>query len=313
MKVQGKKVDLSDINVSVNNEKQLKILTYMNNRTNGGYLAPQQVQFLMNSLELPLQELMNYLVPYASKFAISPISGLHDGAVAHGNSGAIYFGANIEFQYQALNFTVHAEQASIAHAISYEESGIDYLAISGTPCDYCRQFLNEITNCPSTKDITILINDSTSTLSTLLPQAFGPQDLGIATRLMLTQNNNLQMVPPHVDPFVIDAFTAANTSYSPYTTDCSGVCLATNYGAYIGSYAENATCNATMSPLEAALVLLVMSGDSYSNIYRAILVEAINNTCSQLPVAKEVLAVIAKNITLEYYAVNSRKKRSYLD
>jgi cytidine deaminase len=313
MKVQGKKIDLSDIHLSKTDEKQHKVLSYMNNSTDGGYLSPQQVQSLMQSLRLNLQELMNYLVPYATKFAMSPISGFKVGAVAHGISGAIYFGANIEFQDQALSFTVHAEQASIAHAISYGETGIDYLAISAAPCGYCRQFLYEITNCPSTKDITILINNESNSLSNLLPQAFGPQDLGVTTRLMLAQNNNLQMIPVHADPFVIAAFNAANTSYSPYTCDYSGVCIATNYGAYVGSYAENAAYNPSMSPLEAAIVLLIMNGDSYNNIYRAILVEAKNNKCSQLSATKDILAVVAKDITLEYYSVNSKKNGNTLN
>lgn len=313
MKVQGKKIDLSDIHLSDSDKKQQKILSYMNNIVNGGYLSPQQVQSLMKSLKLSLEELMNYLVPFATKFAMPPISGFRVGAVAHGVSGAIYFGANIEFQDQALPFTVHAEQASIAHAISYGETGIDYLAISAAPCGYCRQFLYEITNCLSTQDITIFINNESSPLSSLLPQAFGPQDLGVSTRLMLEQNNNLQMIPTHADPFVIAAFAAANTSYAPYTANYSGVCLATNFGAYVGSYAENAAYNPSMSPLEAAIVLLIMSGDSYSNIYRAILVEAKNNKCSQLSATKEVLAKVAKDIELEYYTVNSKINGSILN
>ncbi|HTG66495.1 MAG TPA: hypothetical protein VL859_08980, partial [Flavobacterium sp.] len=93
----------------------------------------------------------------------------------------------------------------------------------------------------------------------------------------------------------------ANTSYSPYTSDYSGVCIVTNSGSYVGAYAENAAYNPSMSPLEAALVLLIMSGDSYTNINRAILVEAINNKCSQLSATKDVLSAIAKNVVLEYY------------
>lgn len=312
MKVQGKKVDLSDIYLSETNERQKKILDYMNDSVDGGYLTPQQVQYLMQSLNMNLQQLMNYLVPYATKFALPPISGFQVGAVVHGISGAIYFGANIEFIDEALSFTVHAEQASIAHAVSYGETGVDYLAISAAPCGYCRQFLYEIINCPSTEDITVLINDGSSNLSALLPQAFGPQDLGVTTRLMLSQNNNLQMTPPPVDPFVISAFNAANTSYSPYTADYSGVCLATNLGSYVGAYAENAAYNPSMSPLEAALVLLIMSGDSYNNINRAILVEANNNKCSQLSATRDVLAAVAENITLEYYEAASSKQKDFL-
>lgn len=301
MKVNGKKIDLLDIYKPEPDEIQKYLQNYMNGLDDGGYLTSQQVDHLMESLDLSLQQLMNYLLPYATKFALPPISGYKVGAVLHGISGAIYFGANIEFLDEALSFTVHAEQASIAHAISYGETGVDYLTISAAPCGYCRQFLYEIINCPSTEDITVLVNNDSNTLTSLLPQAFGPQDLGVTTRLMLPQNNNLQMVPPPTDPYIISALNTANTSYSPYTSDYSGVCIVTNSGSYVGAYAENAAYNPSMSPLEAALVLLIMSGDSYTNINRAILVEAVNNKCSQLSATKDVLSAIANNVVLEYY------------
>jgi cytidine deaminase len=266
-----------------------------------GYLTPQQVQELMQSYNMDLYELMNYLVPYATEYATPPISNFRVGAVAHGISGAIYFGANIEFYNEALSFTVHAEQASIAHAISYGETGIDCLAISAAPCGYCRQFLYEITNCPSTPDIAILINKAEFQLSALLPQAFGPQDLNVSTRLMLPQNNNLQLLPPTSDQFVAQALAAANTSYSPYTSDYSGVCVVTTNGSYSGAYAENAAYNPSMSPLEAAVVLLIMSGDSYANITRAILVEAANNKISQKAATGDVLLSLTAEVALEYY------------
>mgnify|MGYP002789491306 FL=1 len=304
MKVHGSEIDLlasSDSDVS---EQQKAIFQYLNNLSDGGYLTPQQVQYMLSTYGLTLQQLMQILVPAATKFASPPISNFKVGAVLHGISGAIYFGANIEFVNEALSFTVHAEQASVAHAISYGEKGVDYLAISAAPCGYCRQFLYEIIKTTSTPDINVLINNSSNTLSSLIPQAFGPQDLGITTRLMLPQNNNLSLNPNPTDPVVIKALQAANISYSPYTSDFSGICIATTNGAYSGSYAENAAYNPSMSPLEAALVLLIMSGDSYANIQRVILVEAANNNCSQLTATNAVLQSIAPGVNLEYHVAN---------
>jgi cytidine deaminase len=300
MKVSGKTVNLSNMYGDTTDKMQEGISQFMN-AVDGGYFTPAQVQGLMVTLNVDLYQLMNFLVPYATKYATPPISNFQVGAVAHGLSGAIYFGANIEFYNEALSFTVHAEQASIAHAISYGETGIDCLAISAAPCGYCRQFLYEITNCSSTPDITILINKEQYLLSALLPQAFGPQDLSVTTRLMLPQNNNIQLIPPPADQFIENALIAANKSYSPYTFDYSGVCLVTTNGCYVGAYAENAAYNPSMSPLEAAVVQLIMSGDSYANINRAILVEAQTNKISQLTATTDVLSAIAESVKLEYY------------
>lgn len=301
MKINGSQVDLSTLDGIAPSEEQKGIGSYLNTLSDGGYLNPQQVQYLMSYYNYTLPQLMQFLVPFATKFASPPISNFKVGAVVHGISGAIYFGANIEFINEALSFTVHAEQASIAHAISYGETGVDYLAISAAPCGYCRQFLYEIINTPSTPDINVLINNTSNTLSSLIPQAFGPQDLGIKTRLMLPQNNNLQLNPQPTDPVIISALQAANTSYSPYTSDFSGICIQTNYGSYKGSYAENAAYNPSMSPLEAALVLLTMSGDAYTNIQRIVLVEAANNKCSQKSATIDVMSSIAPGVNLEYH------------
>ncbi len=304
MKLQGKQADLLEIQNSLSSEKEKSIFKFMNNLTDGGYLSPQQVQSLITSLKMTLPELMTYLVPYATQYAVTPVSNYNVGAVVHGISGAIYFGANIEFINEALSFTVHAEQASIAHAISYGETGVDYLAISAAPCGYCRQFLYEIINCPTTKDIDIIINTGSFSLTTLLPQAFGPQDLGKTSRLMLPQNNNIQITPPPTDAYIIRALSAANASYSPYTSDFSGICIVTNTNSYLGYYAENAAYNPSMSPLEAAIVSLFMYGDAYTNITRVILVEAANNKVSQKSATIDVLSSIASNVTLEYYVAS---------
>lgn len=305
MKVNGQQVDISAAIATLPAGLQQALLDHFSSGAAPGYFSPAEVQQLMQQYNWTLQQLMNALVPVATQFASPAISNYKVGAVVHGVSGALYFGANIEFVTEALSFTVHAEQASIAHAISYGEVGVDYLAISAAPCGYCRQFLWEISNCATTPDINVLINNSNYMLSSLLPLPFGPGDLGFNTRLMQPQNNQLQLSPPSSDPIIIAALAAANSSYSPYTSDFSGICIQTTYGAtYIGGYAENAAYNPSMSPLEAALVLLTMYGDSYQYISRVVLVEATASKCSQFEASTDVLAAIAPGVTLEYYKAN---------
>ena len=302
MKVNGQQINISETIKDLPAGLQEALLQHFDSNSAPGYFSPAEVQQLMTNYNFTLQQLMNALVPLATSFARPTISAYPVGAVVHGVSGALYFGANLEFVSEALSFTVHAEQASIAHAISYGELGVDYLAISEPPCGYCRQFLYEISNCPTTPDINVLVQNNTYLLSNLLPLPFGPGNLGKNYRLMQPQQNNLQMSTAPTDPVIITALAAANSSYAPYTSDFSGVCIQTTYGdIYTGSYAENAAYNPSMSPLEAALVLLSMSGDSYQYIARVVLVEAAASKCSQLEATIDVLAAIAPSIVAEYY------------
>jgi len=58
----------------------------------GGYLPAAVVDRIVAS-GIPLEQLMLSLIPLATKFAIPAISNFYVGAVAHGLSGSLYFGA----------------------------------------------------------------------------------------------------------------------------------------------------------------------------------------------------------------------------
>ena len=208
-------------------------------------------------------------------------------------SGNLYFGANYEFPGQALSFTVHAEQAATMHAISFGETGIDLLAVSAAPCGYCRQFLNELTTA-STLQI-ILPNTPTTPLTTLLPNAFGPIDLGITAALMSPQSHGMTLDSP-ADDLTNAALHAANASYAPYSRSYAGVALKTTDGSiYAGGVAENAAFNPSMSPLEAAIVALTINGGKkYGDIVDAVLVEAAGSKACQIDATRDVLATITK-------------------
>ena len=257
----------------------------------GGYLPADVVERIVAS-GVSLEQLMLDLVARAKQFAIPPISNFFVGAVAHGVSGNLYFGANYEFPGQALSFTVHAEQAATAHAISFGETGIDLLAVSAAPCGYCRQFLNELTTA-STLQI-ILPNTPATPLTTLLPNAFGPTDLGITAALMSPQSHG--MTVEDSDDLIDAALKGANASYAPYSKSYAGVALRTSDGSiYTGGIAENAAFNPTMSPLEAAIVALTINGGKkYDDIIDAALVQAAGSKACQIDATRDVLATITK-------------------
>jgi len=265
-----------------------------------GMIPAADVQQLCNDLNVTVYELMIMLIVFPSFYAVVPISNYPVGAFCLGESGNIYYGANIEFTGQALSFVVHGEQASIANAIEHGETKAVALAVSAAPCGYCRQFLYELNNA---KNLEIILDGKPNQLLTYyLPDAFGPGDLGFTGGLMDLKNNNLTLVNPTTDSVINEALSQANKSYSIYTSCFSGVAIQVNDGSiYGGSYAENAAYNPSMSPLEAALVTLIMNGSNFSLISRIVLVEAEGSKDSQLSATTAVASSVAPNITLEYY------------
>jgi len=263
----------------------------------GGYVPAAVVERIVAS-GVPIEQLMLGLIPRAKTFAIPMISNFFVGAVAHGVSGNLYFGANYEFPGQALSFTVHGEQAATMHAISFNETGIDLLAVSAAPCGYCRQFLNELTTA-STLQI-ILPNTPTTSLTSLLPNAFGPIDLGVTAALMSPQSHGMTLDSP--DDLTNAALKSANASYAPYSASYAGVALKTSDGSiYTGGVAENAAFNPSMSPLEAAVVTLTINGGKkYGDITDAVLVQAAGSKACQIDATRDVLATIT-NVALRVY------------
>jgi len=295
MKVGMKAVDLPKLSAELISRVESE------HQVAGGYLPAAVVNAIVAS-GVPLEKLMLGLIPWAEKFAMPAISKFRVGAVSHGLSGSLYFGANYEFPGQALSFTVHGEQAATAHAISFGETGIDMLAVSAAPCGYCRQFLYELTT--ASKLQIILPKTPTTLLTDLLPDAFGPGDLGVTAGLMSPQSNGMTLAFP-TDDATTAALQAANTSYAPYSASYAGVALKTSDGSiYTGSVAENAAYNPSMSPLEAAVVALTINGGKqYSDIIDAVLVEATASKASQIGATRDVLGTMTKVPLRVYQAV----------
>ncbi|MDQ3282727.1 MAG: cytidine deaminase [Acidobacteriota bacterium] len=213
--------------------------------------------------------LMTSLLPRAAEFARPPISNFKVGAIARGVSGALYFGANVEFAGEALSFTVHAEQSAVSNAWMSGERGIDLIAVTAAPCGYCRQFLNELATADQ---LIIAMPNVTSALTELLPSAFGPRDLGIDGGLLQADDHFLTIESD--DELARAALAAANMSYAPYSKAFAGVAVRTSDGTIAsGAYAENAAFNPSMSPLEVALSQLNLRGLTFDSITDAVLVQ----------------------------------------
>ena len=106
--------------------------------------ALENVEFIMLLQNVSKQErrqraesLMIELLPLAANYSVAPISSYHVGAVIRGaensdGSANLYFGANFEFEDQALGHSLHAEQSAISNAWLNGETSVTALAISSS-------------------------------------------------------------------------------------------------------------------------------------------------------------------------------------
>lgn len=252
-----------------------------------GFLLATDVEILCEQANLTPDELAYALLPLAAACAITPISHFHVGAIAQGESGAFYFGANMEFKSVTLQQTMHAEQSAIAHAWLRQERRLKSITVNYTPCGHCRQFMNEL-NCAETLSIH-LPGREPALLHHYLPDAFGPKDLSINELLMDPVNHGLVLSDP--DLLAQAALDGANRSHAPYSHTLCGVALETEQGTiYTGRYAENAAFNPSLAPLQSALNLMNMTGESLDKIRRAALVEPRGAAVSQLVAVQIILA-----------------------
>lgn len=240
------------------------------------------------------EEEMVRLLPEARKFARPPISNFHVGAVGLGASGALYLGANLEIGGNALNQTVHAEQAVIANAHAHEEKGLVAIATTAAPCGHCRQFLNEVNEAMRV----VIEGQPTRMLSDLLPSSFGPKDLGVNGNMF--NSAPLELRVRSNDGLTQAAVRAASRAYAPYSKSHSGCAIAMKSGRTVaGSYLENAAFNPSLSPLQAALVNAVIAGEDLASIERAVLVERGNAPITQRAATEAALAALSPKARLD--------------
>lgn len=119
------------------------------------------------------------LAARARHAAYAPYSEYAVGAALLTKSGKVYTGCNVE--NAAYSLTICAERTAIAKAVSEGEREFEAIAVvtanGGTPCGACRQVLAEFG-----LDMRVLIATPKrlireETVSSLLPGAFGAQNL----------------------------------------------------------------------------------------------------------------------------------------
>jgi cytidine deaminase len=181
------------------------------------------------------------------------------------------------------------------------EEGIDAIAVRGSPCGHCRQFLSEVSIEIAMRVLTP--DFQPQKLSELLPNAFGPKNLGFSRGAFPASRTPLSLSrPASNDPLVHEALKAASQAYAPYSRSLSGVAFLTSGGRmFAGSYIENAAFNPSLPPLQAALAGYFASAQNTDRIQRAVLVEGEQSTISQQTTTQSTLTAFAPDVRLERF------------
>lgn len=220
-------------------------------------------EFNLSPVEIALE-----CLPIAASYSVAPASKFYVGAVAIGLSGNFYLGANYEFEGEAIQQSVHAEQSAISHALMEKETGLSDMVVNYTPCGHCRQFMNE-TNTASQLKIH-LPHSQNNLLHSYLPDSFGPKDLNIKSVLFDPQSHQF---PTHSDPVIQAAIQAASEAYAPYSQAVSGIALQVGEHIVTGQCAENAAFNPSFLPLQSALNYQRMLGLGELPVQRVVMAE----------------------------------------
>lgn len=261
-----------------------------------GSIPTAEVKSICDAELKTVDAVMVALLPLAKTYSRPPISKYQVGTVVRGAIGNLFLGANLEFPGHSLGFSVHGEQSALSNAYMHREGGIAAIAVTAAPCGHCRQFMNEL--APS-GDMQVLIEGQPpAKLSSLLPAAFGPKNLGITDLAFPVREVNLTL-PKSVDELTTAALDAARKSYAPYTHAHSGVAIGTRSGQiFKGAYIENAAYNPSLPPLQTALSALVVANGNFSDISDVVLVETDVAPISQKSVVEAVLSAIAPGVKL---------------
>ncbi|MFM2476733.1 cytidine deaminase [Celerinatantimonas sp. MCCC 1A17872] len=215
-------------------------------------LNKQQVSALKDALCVDELELAQQLLPMASSFAITPISGFNVGAILIDANGQIFMGANYEMRQLPLSVTLHAEQAAFFNALNHGCAPLVQLVVNAAPCGHCRQFIREYPHCFNLK---VFFDGQNFTFEQLLPHSFGPDDLHVDV-LLESQNEAFSNIQD-----------LAQKSYSPYSGCKTGLVAYQGQNVIASSwYVENAAFNPSASPLSLLLSQVALNGYSFEDL-----------------------------------------------
>lgn len=285
-------------------EAQLVLIDELSNADFSGVLGAEVVAELVfiEAEPLGVNALMTKLLPFASQYAMPPISEFYVGAICQGQSGSLYFGANLEIADEGLAFTVHAEQSAVNNALLHDEKGIVRVAVTAAPCGHCRQFLNEL-DAASELEV-IVLNQGSYLMSSLLPEPFGPSDLGVDVPFFSEQCAEQECDLATLEHSHRIGAHGLVRSYAPYSHSPSSIVLKSEGRSYLGVYIENAAFNPSLPPILSALDRLRFDRIEFDKIQEVVLFEKENAKISQFLYTQAVLQSFSSSVNLNVVHVD---------
>jgi cytidine deaminase len=229
------------------------------------------------------------LLEVAKQFSLAPISNFYVGAIAVGDSGNSYFGANMEFAGVPLSASIHAEQSAVMNAWLHGEKGIQALHVSELPCGHCRQFLLELSNAAT---LPITIANKKYVLTDLIPHHFGV-NREPGQGLLDSPKQALKSVQLLEKDQHRRALNAAEQSYTPHTKNKQGFIIEDVNGTlYEGRTAESAAFNPTVLAVTSALNQRNLSANREVAINTCVCAQVASASHSQSSMATALLKSI---------------------
>jgi cytidine deaminase len=118
--------------------------------------------------------------------AYAPYSNYKVGSAVETADGHVFSGCNIE--NAAYTPTIHAEQVTLSKAVSLDHTEFTQMAVVTSegepvsPCGVCRQTLREFVADDFVIHLGIPNDYVSTTLGTLFPESFGPENISITHR-----------------------------------------------------------------------------------------------------------------------------------
>jgi cytidine deaminase len=215
------------------------------------------------------------------------------GAVALGQSGRLYLGANMEFPGMPLHASLHAEQSALLNAWMHDENEVKALHVSEAPCGHCRQFLRELSNGLR---LEIHLDGQMHRLEELLPMAYGSIP-SVGHGLLDSRPLPLEAARPSPDDDTSAqrAINAAQRSYTPYSRSPEGFIIECLDGRFFsGRAAESIAFNPSVPGVLVALNQRNLSASRSVTITQATQAKLATSVNNPLPFARAIIRAISK-------------------
>ena len=249
----------------------------------GGWLGPMcisadEVADITTLTKMVPREIMVLLLDVASAMGQMPGADQHIGAIAEGNSGAIYIGAPFAWSGRGVKMVCHGVQSAVLNAWHQGETRLRHLMVETPPCACCRQFMRELWNWNSIKILHASEGPRSIEDGSILDLEFSVKGLktgNVKARMMGEAQRAITLNKSEGNELINLAADAASHSYAPYSTNFAGVALRMKRGTvHMGRYAECGESVAGVLAIESAILNVILSGERVTDIIEILLVEA---------------------------------------